>query len=369
MKKFTIILSCLIAMSNASVAQITLGAGDFPTPGLTVKYKVANDTSGGLTSLITLGSPGPSGVYNLSGAQPHINDSMIMKWLAPGNTPFPTQHPSSDVGTLWKAFLTFGDTTAWQWSYFKSDANGLILNGASIIMDTSYFSHLVHGPLQYFSPPLTNTLEMMSSDYALGYAYTDSIKSHILLTSPPPLVIASKVVLDVLVDGWGTLTTPYGAYSVLRVKQIRTQAEAFIPPADTNTNFDYDEISISYQYAFYAKGIGSTLAVVEMDPTFSEVWAVKYATTPPAGIPEAVNASGFCVLPSVTTGMIKITGWPIKEEARIVVTDAVGKQLLTTKAQAGRDLTLDVSELPEGIYLVSCYYSGGVISSRFVKSR
>ncbi|MCK9612856.1 MAG: T9SS type A sorting domain-containing protein [Bacteroidales bacterium] len=371
-RKLLIILILVFPFINDVEAQITLGAGDFPYAGLSVKYCVADDESGTtLTPLITIGTPGPNGVYNLNGAASHINDTLNINYKDPANTPFPSFQTSCNVAMFWKAFTIFGDTSVWQWSYFNSSATGMTLSKAGVIMDTSYFSHLTHGPLQYFTPNLSNPLEVMSANYALGFNYNDSTKSHILLTGPPALVIASKVIIDLEVDGWGTLTTPNGTYDVLRVKQTRTQAEAFIPPADTNTNFDYADFAYTYQYLYYAKGIGSPIAEVNMNSAFTSVIKVKYATTLPAGICKLSETNELSICPNPASELVRI-GFDLKEGRPLsfIITDITGKKVMEKNElslSSINTIEIDISGLQKGAYLIKILTEGKSLASKFIK--
>jgi hypothetical protein len=272
---------------------------------------------------------------------------------------------------FWKAFTIFGDTSVWQWSYFNSSATGMTLSKAGVIMDTSYFSHLTHGPLQYFTPNLSNPLEVMSANYALGFNYNDSTKSHILLTGPPALVIASKVIIDLEVDGWGTLTTPNGTYDVLRVKQTRTQAEAFIPPADTNTNFDYADFAYTYQYLYYAKGIGSPIAEVNMNSAFTSVIKVKYATTLPAGICKLSETNELSICPNPASELVRI-GFDLKEGRPLsfIIPDITGKKVMEKNElslSSINTIEIDISGLQKGAYLIKILTEGKSLASKFIK--
>jgi len=361
MKKSLLLFFVVFFLISGIKAQITLCAGDFPHAGLSVDYMVADDSTNALNSLITIGNPGANGVYNVSGISTHINDTMVISYLQPSATPFPSFQGTADLAMFWKAFTIFGDTSVWQWSYFNSNATGLTLTGVGVIMDTSYFSHLVHGPLQYFTPQLSNPLQIMSSNFALGYTYHDSTKSHILLTSFPQLVIASKVIVDLEIDGWGTLTTPMGTYNVLRAKQTRTQAEAFIQPADTNTNYDYSDYTYTYQYIYYAKGIGTPIAEVNMDASFTNVYKVKYANVLPMTVNNKALNPEISVYPNPAADFITVQ-CPAAVQTEII--NSYGQLIRVIDKSCQK---VDVSGLAPGMYLIRAKTDGGIVTQKFTK--
>lgn len=365
MKKITLLLMAFISFNLQ--AQIVLDGNDLPGVGINRMYHGVTDSSGALNPIVTLGNTGANGVYNLGNIATLSTEVSSVNWLAPSTTPFPTQHPTSDVALYWRTFKINNDTAAKLWNYYDLTSTSVMLNGSSIIVDTLYFMNLVHGPLVYYTPPLSKNIEVMSTNYVLGYIYKDSATSHILMEGQYPLVVAAKLNIDVHVDGWGTLTTPTGNYDVLRVKQIWKQADAFIQPDDTLGVIEYPEYEIFHQYIFYAKHIGAPVAYVTMDSTFTNVVGVKYTDYIFTGIEEPINNYNLTV---VNDGrQIKILNPGNSKEFVLSVYDITGKELLLKKIETENDIFLDIDFLNTGVYMICLSDKNSIYRTKYFKNK
>lgn len=97
MKKLLFLLVIVLCCTVFAQAQISLGSGDFPAAGLTLKYFQAKDTLYGLTDKVILSEPGADGVYDLTGITPYLNENVTEKWLSPSATGFADKHPNAKV--------------------------------------------------------------------------------------------------------------------------------------------------------------------------------------------------------------------------------------------------------------------------------
>jgi hypothetical protein len=373
-KKITLILIfCAFTFINVR-AQISLGAGDFPTAGLNFKY-YGTDTTTALTPLVSLGSPGAGGTYSISaGIASHIVDTVIQHYVATSQTPFPADHPNSNVGLFtWPVMLDAGigtpDTVAWLWSFFNSTATGVNMNGLSAIIDTQMFGTTIPGPLVPFSKNYNPGLTIMSSSFNLGYHVHDSIYHCIVLGVGWPIARVEYITRDVEIDGWGTLTTPKGSYDVLRGKVRIVRAENYIQPADT-ANPTFHDYFWEYYYEFYAKGLGAPACLIRMDENFANVLTVNFTDFPPAGIQET-RLPAMSIYPNPATDHIIIgpditSGKPLT----LVISDISGKrirEIQNPEMSSINTMNIDVSGLEAGTYFVQVVTEKKIFSQKFIK--
>jgi len=362
MKKFTLFVLVFAALNLK--AQIVLDANDFPSPGLLRTYHGVTDSSGALNSVVSLGNAGANGVYTLGNIATLATEVSTINWLSPSATPFAAQHTNSDMALYWRTFFIMGDTCAWLWTYYDLNANSVLLNGVSAIVDTLYFMNLQHGPLVSYSPPLSKNLEMLSTNYALGYTYKDSATSNIYMDLQWPLVVAAKLTIDVNVDGWGTLTTPVGNYQVLRVKQIWKQADDFIQPDDTLGVIQYPEYEIYHQYLFYAKHIGTPVAYVTMDSTFTNIVGVKYTDYIYTSIYE--NQSNNLVVTGDNKTYLKIWNPDISSDFKLNIYDISGKEMMLQSNISNYEININTEHFNSGVYLICLSNNNTVYRAKYL---
>ncbi|MDD3876135.1 MAG: T9SS type A sorting domain-containing protein [Bacteroidales bacterium] len=362
MKKLTLIVLLFTVFSLK--AQIVLDANDFPAPSLLRTYHGVTDSSGSLNSIVSLGNAGANGVYTLGNIASLATEVSTTSCLSPSATPFAAQHTNSDMALYWRTFFIMGDTCAWLWTYYDLNANSVLLNGVSAIVDTSYFMNLQHGPHVSYTPPLSKNLEMLSTNYALGYTYKDSATSNIYMDLQWPLVVAAKLTIDVNVDGWGTLTTPIGNYQVLRVKQIWKQADDFIQPDDTLGVIQYPEYEIYHQYIFYAKHIGTPVAYVTMDSTFTNIVGVKYTDYIYTSINE--NQSNNLVVTGDNSSFLKIWNPDNTCDFDLKIYDISGKEILIQYNLSDYEININTEHFNAGVYLICLSNNNSVYRSKYL---
>ncbi|MBP7496695.1 MAG: T9SS type A sorting domain-containing protein [Bacteroidales bacterium] len=366
MKKLLLLLVIVLCYTVFAQAQISLGSGDFPSAGLTLKYFQAKDTLYGLTDKVILGDPGADGVYDLTGITPYLNENINEKWLSPSVTGFADKHPNANVAKYWRTFLImYKDTAGWLWLFFKSDANGLYLSGSSLEFDESMFSNLTAGPHQFMHNQSPVSLEFMSSNYNLGYQYKDSTVSRIKLKDTP-LNVYGKLILDLSVDGYGKLKTPKGEYDVLRVKQTLIQKDAFVLHEDTLKPIEYfDEDSEKfYQYVYYAKGIGAPVAVVDMEWDFRRVIAARYVDAAPASLVKYPVKNNFSV--NNFQDILVVNAYNNKTNI-IKLYDYTGKQIF--HSDFSTELRISKNSFPTGLYFINIYNSNSNITYKLFFNR
>ena len=159
------------------------------------------------------------------------------------------------------------------------------------------------------------------------------------------------------VDGWGTLTTPFGTFPVLRVfTQIAASDSFYIDTVHFGFNIP---VPTQRQYKWIGTGQKepllqvNTQVVLNVETINSIVYRDSVRNRPVvAGIdePNAGNVS-FNVYPNPASAQINVVRKDNGNEAQLTVADLNGREVLFKTLHAASE-TIDISQLSKGIYLV-----------------
>ena len=201
-------------------------------------------------------------------------------------------------------------------------------------------------------------------EFPLEYGNTDTSNSYFLASVPALGTLGRDQVREVEVDGWGTLELPGETFECLRVKStINAVDTIYIASFEIGQTIEQPE---TVRYQWYAQGMGQPVLQIDVvggAPTVARYWAENTIGT------EEVSMNEFSLFPNPSSGQIQIESEnPLRS---IVVYDITGKQVFTRDIGAGRRyLSLDLSELKAGIYLLKAVDSqGGEGIRRFSLSR
>ncbi|MCL2042194.1 MAG: T9SS type A sorting domain-containing protein [Bacteroidales bacterium] len=84
------------------------------------------------------------------------------------------------------------------------------------------------------------------------------------------------------------------------------------------------------------------------------------------GIAETEEEEGIVVYPNPTSGVLRVTSYELRVTG-IEIFDLMGKNVLSQKAESGRQKELDISHLPSGMYFVRVMTEQGIINRKIVK--
>jgi hypothetical protein len=170
----------------------------------------------------------------------------------------------------------------------------------------------------------------------------------------------------VLIDAWGSLTTPLGTFNVLRTKETKiTHDTTDIMFAGTWNPFPgTPQIAAdsSVQYTWWANGVGFPLVTIQLDSAGAMRQVQWLVVTPTAGINEASASVDMKLYPNpaVTDVTFELDGNKTKE---IRVYDLAGR-LINTYAVTNDRLKIDVSSFANGIYTYSLVGKDGEALNR-----
>ncbi|MBC8046345.1 MAG: T9SS type A sorting domain-containing protein [Fimbriimonadaceae bacterium] len=161
-----------------------------------------------------------------------------------------------------------------------------------------------------------------------------------------------------ITDGWGTITTPYGTFNVVRLKS-ELQVEDVIESSGVEIPFSY----ASNEYKWLAKEMGVpvlqiTTQVIAGTETVTRV-AYQDSARIITGIQNVISEDDFLVYPNPATDRINISysGSFITE---IRIYDVSGKLI----REYPYSNELNISDLEAGVYFVKLYSENKLIAQK-----
>lgn len=252
MKKVYTLLVCSI-LTMAVQAQIIIRASDMPVLGDTLRFSTTSNDVSGLVAQTGVGQ-----TWDASSLVPDFQDIAHFKTAVSINILYYTFSGSS-FGTEGQAALSIGplQTTA-AYNFYKKDTFNYVQNGQGFSVQ---------------GLPLTQTWNDTVLRFPLMFESADSCK---FLSNEANALIATLTHVGKrvnFVDGYGSITTPYGAFPCLRVKSIlrtvdtlKTSLIPFPIPIPQNIT----------EYKWYAKGKKIPVLEIDVNTSTGAVSAVRY---------------------------------------------------------------------------------------------
>ncbi|MCU0432031.1 MAG: T9SS type A sorting domain-containing protein [Bacteroidia bacterium] len=348
----TILYTLALLACSAATAQPVINQNDVFVIGTTGQYAYMLNPS------VTSGNPGANQTYSMTGVTPDW--TLTQSFVSLANSPFGQNMPATVV-----MLIDQGTSGA---SYFTKNASGLYLNGtytpdwnnASIVLEEPYVPamQVATFPMTYQQTNSGTTYHeitfFVGMDLGQGWV-TDSIRRR----------TTEEYTYEI--DGWGTLTTPAGTYTVLRQKTTTiTYDSADYYRADNNTwlnNLDISQ-SLSVSYTFWAAG--ETFPVAEMldagdDGMIDDcIWITSITT----GIEPVTNGPAVNAYPNPTNGIITLESAGDANNTWTLL-DLNGRVINAGSIRNTRE-TLDFTALAEGVYMLKVENTNGITTKRIV---
>ncbi len=205
MKKLLFGISLLVGVH--SFAQITVNGSNMPISGDTLRFSTAIlDTS----VLLNFQRSGANQVWNFDSLRPV--SQTVQRFVSSSQTPYNTV-PNNRIGLLFADTLSLGGTSITDsYNFINSSLTDFSIDYRAASVPTGI--------------PLFPILQLVSSysdkdelfQFPLDYLDRDSSTFNFILNNGfPPIYYGSAGYRINEVDAWGTVTTPYGTFSALRV--------------------------------------------------------------------------------------------------------------------------------------------------------
>ena len=282
-------------------------------------------------------------------------------------------HTLTDTGTVLGDFVTCASTP-----YCDSFAGSNLATGTGMgaSADYSYYitntnvwevtGNLSGGAYTYYSKP------DVIHQYPVVYN-TSFLDTNISFSSSSSPVIGYGIIRDSnKIDGYGTLILPSGTYTNV-LRQFRISADYGSIPDSALTYYGTYEV-----YYWYAPDFHFPLLEIVFDSSSGTGWSahfVAYATKATTDV-TAINTNEMSVVvsPNPASNVIHLKfSLDNSRSAIITLTDITGRNAATItgdKLNNGmNDITIPVSGLPEGMYILHLISAGKSVSQKIIVSR
>jgi hypothetical protein len=216
MKTFLPLSILFFAFANSGIAQITITEADMPQAGDTVRVSMSADSTGLPTPALT----GPGLTWNYSALVPasQVIDTFLA--VSPTDASIPL------------AYLFYFDNPgepAYEATVAQAGANLPSLGGIITISDvvnfykdeSNNYETVGYGATVNSIPaPVKDDTIDVVYNFPMNYGNADSCHSSNSLSIPSFGAYEQNQYRVNYIDGWGTLITPYGTFSTLKVKTL-----------------------------------------------------------------------------------------------------------------------------------------------------
>ncbi len=241
----------------------------------------------------------------------------------------------------------------------QTSPNAFIADGAGVTFNNvplpSYYSdkdELYHFPMSY--PKYDST----------------SFKFSTITTTLIPVSYSKKGYRATRVDGWGTVTTPFGTANCLRLVTTQYSMDSIktnlgpisFPVGFQNFQRSYQWITTTSKIPFLE--ITGNLVGGVFTPTLARYrgYEIPVNTT---GLNDVNDDRALMLYPNPVKDQLRIQ---LHEPAQVLLYDAQGKLLRTDKAEAVEGgFVMDVSALPAGIYFIKAGPLDNQTNFKFIK--
>lgn len=323
-------LAFLLLLAFTTRAQITLTSADVGTVGS--KYFMNVDTNGGAG--IVVGSGGTNMAWDFTSLTPGLSDTI--EFLDPASTPYGGDFPSSNL------------------CIFQADLNGYAyLNSTSSELEIIGFAGDPANLGQTFVLPQLDPLKVATFPFTYQDSFQDTsiVEGTFEFNAFPPADSArlrSTAYRTLTADAWGTLEFPGATYNVLRVKEVATtNDQIFVHVPFIGWNQFSDTTYTDSTFTYWANSLGYLLCEIAYEG--GSISRVTYQN------PNQVSVSSGQLHEHVVYPIPAENTLHIKQRdprPLLIEIHTLQGQLVKTKRQDGRNLEIDIADLPEGNYVV-----------------
>ncbi len=350
MKKYAS-LPLFLFVANIVLAQITINEFDLIQPGDTFLISVDNN------AIVDLGLPvNEPQVWDFSSL---VEDSL--KFACYGlnnNLVFSDDFPDSNTYTYGPSVLyagPFGASPANMFGYimFRTDVNGFHING--------YRSDFGYGMTNVYNQ---QEEVLMPAPFSYGNELVNHASWqvwHNFVSSNPDSLYRRNIYKTFHADAYGTMTTPYGSFEVIRVHETGYYVDSVKGYMGGIEVFSMEFMREQFNnYFFWAKELRQPLAVAYLNED-EEIIKIDFLKTAMYWNNTVLKTKkSIQIFPNPADSYIRIWG----EMGSFIVYDSFGR-MLKQYTDCSEGALIDVSELEQGVYFIHNTETGEV--QRFVK--
>lgn len=173
------------------------------------------------------------------------------------------------------------------------------------------------------------------------------------------------------VDGWGTITTPYGTENCLRIVTTQyakdTIKTALLPLGFPNTVRSYQWMTLNSKIPYFE--VTGNVVGTNFIPTSARYRGYDVKAGDPVnttGLNEVEETSQLVIYPNPVAEILHLG--QIKSDLNLTLVDAQGKVIRTVQMKGGLEAQeLKVDDLPAGIYSLNGVWENKPVQIKFVK--
>lgn len=342
-------LAFSFAISFSIKAQITITSADMPNAGDTLRISMTNSIGSNIAS-----ATGANHTWNYSNLTP--SSQRVERFDSPNTFTSPynllfnifNTSYGKDNYTITSIPIPTVQITA-AYDFYKESNNDLRQIGAGYVINSVPLPFIYNSPDIIYKFPL-NYQNVDSSNYGFG------------LPIPSIGYYGQSGKRVNTVDGWGTLTTPYGTFQTLRVKSAVYATDTIFL---TSLNFG-SKVTRPLKYEYKWLAAGSKIPVLQIDANVTganqTITAVLYRdslrSVPQVGITETTNINQVSIYPNPATDKA-IVSYVLNttSEVSIHLIDMLGRKVYEEKIEksvSGNYLKeIDVTGFSKGLYFVN----------------
>ena len=359
--KNSILLSLALITPALAFSQITITNADMPDPGDSIRVSYA----------LTLGPVNPAVTdtnytWDFSYLTPSAQERI--EYIAPAAFPFNflsdvavTNYSPDSLPMIGQIPTNFVD-------YYKSTSSSFRQVGSTFDFPQ----------LTTFSVPIIYSAADYVYRFPLNYGNIDSCDAAYSLTIPGIGYIGQDRHRVNVVDGWGTLITPLDTYQVVRIRSVVDATDTVSFDTSNQTGYSIPRPT-EVQYKWMAAGMKIPVLEVDCQVLFNSevVTNIRYQDTLRDSLFQVSvadmnpNTPQVIVYPNpagetVNVHYVQNGDGPLE----FIITDLSGK-VVKTETDKNADTAgikqIDLSDLDDGIYLISVVSQFGTTTSKIAK--
>jgi hypothetical protein len=354
-------VSAFLATSIAS-AQITITSSDMPAGGESILTSISTGI-GSVDPALT----GPNYNWDFSTLTPSAQRLEVFTSGGAFTSPYNLLYgifAGASAATYGKDNFTIGllpipgFTITSAYDFYKKSSSSLKQVGLAYTINDSI-------PL-----PFEYSLADITYKFPMNYSNTDSCNfkfgpHHLIPSGSLPFYYGGSGKRVNKVDGWGTLITPFGTFSTLRIKSVITETDTM------NVSGTGLPVPIPERIEYKWLAAGKKVPVLQIDQSAGITTSVIYLDSlrqevPYIGIAEVSNAKDFSVYPNPSSSDVTVSfSLTTSSKVKISVTNTIGqaKSIIANKSfsEGRQTISVNVNELnlAPGIYFVNLESDGG----------
>ena len=208
--KRILLLAVLCYFSLASWSQITITRSDMPASGDTIRYSTA-----GNNTALKFDTTGANIVWNYDSLVPTGQSIDTFKSALSINPIYGLYFGLTDYGIGGGVNQTFGALLQLNniYNFYKTTSNDLEINGLGA---------------EYNSIPLPSAYTIPDKVYQfpLTYGRIDTTPYDVTISVPGVAGVREIGTRANIVDGWGTIITPFGTFQCIRLKTVTSEVDS-----------------------------------------------------------------------------------------------------------------------------------------------